>query len=209
MPKKNQHAQTAEASNTSTALALPHITRSQAQQMLVARATALYDRARTEQANGIGDFECQYGRCDRIDNALLQDLQSMQMRFAAIAARQRRGTYGEPKVSKYVEQIGVMIGSLSAHLATDRAMELFAPIDKRDYLGWNRNEIGEKGRDESVLAGYVIVDDELPSAESELEGPCVRHEIEPIEDEPGRGICVHCDQEFALGDDCAQAQAAA
>ena len=86
-------------------------------------------------------------------------------------------------------------------------MELFTPINERDYLGYNRKDLGEKGRDESVLAGYVIVDDEPSSDESELEGPCVRHEIEPIEDEPGRGICVHCDQEFALGDDCAQAAA--
>lgn len=56
-------------------------------------------------------FEAEYGRADRIDNTVLADLQCIQARLAAIAARQQRATAtgGEPKVAKFVEQMGTMI----------------------------------------------------------------------------------------------------
>ena len=52
-------------------------------------------------------------------------------------------------------------GSISAYLATERALELFAPIQQADYVGWNDSGVGPKGQDDSVLAGYEIVDDRL------------------------------------------------
>jgi hypothetical protein len=73
----------------STALALPQITRAEANQILKARAVELYHDARSAQQHQQRDFEAQYGRADRIDAALLAELQHLQLRFAAIAARQR------------------------------------------------------------------------------------------------------------------------
>jgi len=44
-------------------------------------------------------------------HTVLADLQRIQARLAAIAARQQRATAtgGEPKVAKFVEQVGTMI----------------------------------------------------------------------------------------------------
>ncbi len=45
------------------------------------------------------------------------------MRFAAIAARQQRANYSqEPKVNKFVKQLGEIIGDVTVHLATARAV---------------------------------------------------------------------------------------
>jgi hypothetical protein len=48
----------------STALALPHITRAQANKILKARAVELYQDARSAQQHQQRDFEAQYGRAD-------------------------------------------------------------------------------------------------------------------------------------------------
>jgi hypothetical protein len=94
----------------STALALPQITRAQANQILKARAVELYQDARSAQQHQQRDFEAQYGRADRIDAALLGELQHLQLRFAAIAARQQRQLSGqEPKVNKFVRSLGEII----------------------------------------------------------------------------------------------------
>jgi len=114
-------------SNGSTALAMVatapsalQITRSDANARIKARALELYHEARTQRDERIRAFEVEYGRADRIDNSVLADLQRIQARLAAIAARQQRvnATGGEPKVAKFVDQIGTMIGAVSAHLAT-------------------------------------------------------------------------------------------
>jgi len=97
-----------------------------------------------------------------------------------------------------------MIGSISAHLATERALELFAPVQQADYVGWNGGAIGPKGHDDSALAGYEIVDDPLgaknavPSADEDG-AVCLHTEIEPYDDEPSRGACANCGEilEFA------------
>jgi len=117
--------------NGSTALAtvatMPppalHITRSEANARTKARALELYHAARTQRDERIRAFEAEYGRADRIDHSVLADLQRIQARLAAIAARQQRAnaTGGEPKVARFVDQIGTMIGAVSAHLATERA----------------------------------------------------------------------------------------
>jgi len=133
------------------------------------------------------------------------DLQRIQARLAAIVARQQRAnaTGGEPKVAKFVDQIGTMIGAVSAHLATERALELFAPIQQADYVGWNGSGVGPKGQDDALLAGYEIVDDPLgalnavPTADEDGE-VCLHTEIEPYEDEPTHGVCVDCGEEFEL-----------
>ncbi len=141
--------------NGSTALAtvetnLPalQITRAEANSRIKARALEMYHAARTEREERIIAFEAEYGRADRIDNTVLADLQRIQARLAAIAARQQRanGIGGEPKVTRYVEQIGLMIGAVSAHLATSRALELFAPIQQADYVGWNGSGVAERSR---------------------------------------------------------------
>lgn len=182
--------------------ALPTISRSEANKMLKQRAQDLFHEARSQREERIREFEAEYGRADRIDHGLLRDLQHLQARFAAIAARQFKfGNENEPKVSKFTKQLGDIIGELSSHLATERALELFAPVEERDYIGIG--SIGRKGLDESVLAGYNIVDDPLgpknvtpsPVDESDEE-ICLHDEVEAYEDDPSRVACVECGEEF-------------
>ncbi|MBC5804992.1 MAG: hypothetical protein GIW96_02050 [Candidatus Eremiobacteraeota bacterium] len=181
------------------------MTRAKANELLKARALELYHGARSEREEHIRAFEAEYGRADRIDHSVLADLQRIQARLAAIAARQQRpsGMIGEPKVTKFVEQIGTMVGAVSAHLATERALELFAPVQQSDYVGWNGGAIGPKGHDDSVLAGYEIVDDPLgaknavPSADDDGE-VCLHTDIEPYDDDPTRGVCVDCGDDFGI-----------
>lgn len=181
------------------------ITRAQANELLKARALELYHTARTDRDEHIRAFEAEYGRADRIDHTVLADLQRIQARLAAITARQHRAnaTGGEPKVAKFVDQIGTMIGSISAHLATERALELFAPVQQADYVGWKGGAIGPKGHDDSVLAGYEIIDDPLgatnatPTTDEDGE-VCLHTEIEAYEDEPSRGACIDCGEEFGV-----------
>ncbi len=104
--------------NGSTALATVaaappalQITRAEANTRIKARALELYHGARAQREEHILAFEREYGRADRIDNTVLADLQRIQARLAAIAACQQRAnaTGGEPKVGKFVDQIGTMI----------------------------------------------------------------------------------------------------
>jgi len=197
------------ASGTAIAIveppALPTISRSEANKLLKQRAQELYHDARAQRDERIRQFETEYGRADRIDASLLRDLQQLQARFAAIGARQfKYGADTEPKVSKFTKQLGDIIGELSSHLATERALELFAPVEERDYVGVG-STIGRKGLDESVLAGYSIVDDPLgpknvtPTPVSEDEDEvCLHDEVEPYEDDPGRAACVECGEEFEV-----------
>ncbi len=101
--------------NGSTALATVaaappalQITRAEANARIKARALELYHAARAQREEHIHAFEAEYGRADRIDHTVLADLQRIQARLAAIAARQQRAnaTGGEPKVGKFVDQIG-------------------------------------------------------------------------------------------------------
>jgi hypothetical protein len=184
--------------------ALPTITRSEANRKLKERAQELYHQAKAQREEGIRQFEAEFGRSDRIDAALLHDLQNLQVRFAAISARQMRYGYGtEPKVSKFTRQLGEIIGELSAHMATERAMELFAPVNERDYLGMS-GSVGQKGLDESVLAGYQVVDDPrgarnvTPTVISGAQEVCLHENVEPYEDEPERGVCSDCGEDFAF-----------
>ena len=73
-----------------------------------ARALELYHNARTQRDEHIRAFEAEYGRADCVDHTLLADLQRTQARLAAIAARQQRSNASgaEPKVAKFVDQIG-------------------------------------------------------------------------------------------------------
>ncbi len=104
--------------NGSTALAMVatappalQISRAEANARIKARALELYHAARAQREEHIRAFEAEYGRADRIDHTVLADLQRIQARLAAIAARQQRAnaTGGEPKVAKFVDQIGTMI----------------------------------------------------------------------------------------------------
>jgi hypothetical protein len=200
--KTNRGTALAMVANTPSAL---QMTRSDANARIKARALELYHEARAQREDRIRAFEAEYGRADRIDNSVLADLQRIQARLAAIAARQQRAnaTGGEPKVTKFVEQVGVMVGAVSAHLAAERALELFAPVQQSDYVGWNGSGVGPKGQDGAVLAGYEIIDDPLgaknaaPTAD-ENGKVCLHAEIEPYEDEPSRGACVECGEEFGL-----------
>jgi len=188
-----------------TAPSALQITRADANARIKTRALELYHEARTQRDERIRAFEAEYGRADRIDNSVLADLQRTQARLAAIAARQQRANAigGEPKVAKFVDQIGTMIGAVSAHLATERALELFAPVQQADYVGWNGSGVGPKGQDDGLLVGYEIVDDPLgaqnaaPTADEDGE-VCLHTEIEPYEDEPTRGACLDCGEEFGL-----------
>lgn len=209
-PRRSPSRRTAPQKGTAIAPAmpaLPTITRADANRLLKERAQELYHEARTEREERIRQFEGEFGRADRIDTTLLRDLQNLQVRFAAIAARQHKyGANSEPTVSKYAKQLGDIIGTLSAHLATERALELFAPVEEREYVGFG-GTIGRKGLDESVLGGYAIVDDPrgptniTPTVIDEEERQvCLHENIEPMEDEPTRGVCAECGEEFALAD---------
>ena len=184
--------------------ALRTITRKEANVLLRQRAVDRYHEAKTQRESNIRAFEAQYGRCDRIDQGLLRELDSLMLRFSAIHARQQRTTHGEPKISKYVDQLGAMRGSLSSYIATLQALELFAPVEKREYIGWSNDDVGPKGEDDSVLAGYVVVDDDNGGAidakamKDDGASLCSHAVVEPYEDEPSCGVCVNCDQEIAL-----------
>jgi len=128
------------------------------------------------------------------------------MRFAAIAARQQRANYSqEPKVNKFVKQLGEIIGDVSVHLATDNALELFAPIEEHDFIGYGRDSgaLGRKGYDPSVLEGYNVIDEPKPtsppsSARDDGEDVCLHQSIEPHEEDPRQGACADCGEEFEL-----------
>src|SRR5450755_769545 len=49
-------------------------------------------------------------------------------------------------------------GDVTVAVASEKALELFTPIDEREYVGYN-GSLGRKGYDESVLAQYQIIDD--------------------------------------------------
>ena len=208
MPRTRKKPSGRRANGTALAPAppvLPQITRAEANRLLKQRAQELFHEARSQREERIRLFEDEFGRADRIDHTLLRDLQNLQVRFAAIAARQHKyGMNSEPKVSRFAKQLGEIIGDLSSHLATERALELFAPIEEREYVGMG-GAIGRKGLDESVLGGYTIVDDPLgpknvtPTVLDETEEDVCLHEVvEPMQDEPSRGVCAECGAEFAL-----------
>ncbi len=143
--KAKTNGSTALATITTAPSAL-QITRADANARIKTRALELYHEARTQRDERIRAFEAEYGRADRIDDSVLADLQRTQARLAAIAAWQQRAnaTGGEPKVAKFVDQIGTMIGAVSAHLAMERALELFAPVQQADYVGWNGSGGGRR-----------------------------------------------------------------
>src|SRR6202046_826220 len=86
--------------------ALPTISRSEANKLLKQRAQELYHDARAEREERIRQFETEFGRADRIDHTLLRDLQHLQTRFAAIAARQfKYGGDKETKVSQFSKRL--------------------------------------------------------------------------------------------------------
>jgi hypothetical protein len=205
MPRNRKSESNGTALATIEPAALPTISRSEANKLLKQRAQELYHEARADRDERIRQFEAEFGRADRIDHTLLRDLQHLQTRFAAIAARQfKYGAETEPKVSKFTKQLGDIIGKLSSHLATERALELFAPIAERDYVGAG-GTLGRKGLDESILTGYNVVDDPLgpknvtptPVDEDDDE-VCLHDDIEPYEDDPSRGACTECGEEFDL-----------
>jgi hypothetical protein len=185
--------------------ALPTITRTEANRILKQRAQDLYHDARAQREERIRQFETEYGRADRIDHTLLRDLQHLQSRVAALAARPLKYRGGhEPKVSKFTKQLGDIIGELSSHLATERALELFAPVEERDYVGVGET-IGRKGLDDSVLASYNVIDDPLgpknvtpTPIDEDDEEVCLHDDIEPSEDDPARSACAECGEEFDL-----------
>ncbi len=111
----------------------------------------------------------------------------------------RRGAEGREvrRASRHDDRVD------QSHLATERALELFAPVQQADYVGWNGGAVGPKGHDDSVLAGYEIVDDPLgaknavPSADEDG-AVCLHTEIEPYDDEPSRGACANCGEDFGI-----------
>ncbi len=205
---------TALATQQAAAPIAKTITRAAANELLKARAIERMHEDRAKREREIADFEHVHGRTDRIDQALLADLQRLQFRFAAIAARQRSNTHNEPKVNRFVEQLGTVLGAVSAWLATERTLELFAPVNERDYVGFNGG-VAAKGYDASVLDGLVIVDDPrgprnvTPTVVDDESGEvCLHEQIEPDEDEPTRGSCTECGREFELPATADDSQAA-
>jgi hypothetical protein len=209
MAQRKPKTQGTEPTAGGGALALPTITRAQAQELLKARAVELYQDARARQQEGILKFESEYGRADRIDATLLRELQHLQMRFAAIAARQTRSAYGqqEPKVNKFVKSLGEIIGDVTVHLATDNALELFAHIDEQEYLGYGHGNgtLGRKGYDPSVLERYRVIDDpesaKASASASTIDEDgvvCLHQHSDVFEEDATRGACAECGEEFEI-----------
>jgi hypothetical protein len=93
-------------------------------------------------------------------------------------------------------------GDLTIALATDKALELFTPVDKHDYLGF-AGSLGSKGYDDSVLAQYQIVDEPKPIAptherDDDPDAVCLHESVDPDENDPTRGTCADCGAEFDL-----------
>jgi len=114
MSRKAKTIRSTALATVESALPVLQITRAEANARIKARALELYNAARTQRDEHIRAFEAEYGRADRIDHTVLADLQRIQARLAAIAARQQRAnaTGGEPKVAKFVDQLGMMIGAV-------------------------------------------------------------------------------------------------
>ncbi len=166
----------------------------------------LYQDARSAQQHQQRDFEDQFGRADRIDAALLAELQHLQMRFAAIAARQQRQPSGQRAQSqRFVKALGEIIGDVTVAVASETepwnsSRQSTSTITSATHNG----SLGRKGYDESVLAQYHIVDDPKPIApthdrdDDPDEPVCLHETVEPDEDEPTRGTCADCGAEFDL-----------
>jgi hypothetical protein len=206
MPRNRKSNSNGAALATVEPPALPTISRSEANNKLLKQcAQDLYHEARAERQERIRQFETEFGRADRIDHTLLRDLQHLQTRFAAIAARQfKYGGDNEPKVSKFTKQLGDIVGELSSHLATERALELFAPVEERDFVGAG-GTIGRKGLDDSILAIYNVIDDPLGPKNvtptpiyQDADEVCLHGDVERYEDDPSRGACAECGEEFDL-----------
>ena len=90
MPRQKKKPGTALATVSATSLDVKTITRAQANEMLKARALERFHEDRDRRESNIREFEAEFGRSDRIDAALLNDLQKLQVRLAAVAARQTR-----------------------------------------------------------------------------------------------------------------------
>ena len=104
-----------------------------------------------------------------------------------------------------------MIGDVTVQIATDNALELFAPVNEHEYLGYGHGSngtLGAKGYDPSILEGYEIIDGPKPTAhaasvaEHDVMGDevCLHAEIVPNEDGAILGTCSDCGDEFELPD---------
>jgi hypothetical protein len=83
-------------------------------------------------------------------------------------------------------------------------LELFAPVEERDFVGAG-GTIGRKGLDDSILASYNVIDDPLGPKNVTLtpiyqdaDEVCLHGDVEPYEDDPSRGACAECGEEFDL-----------
>ena len=148
------------------------ITASQAHQLVLIAATERFQNAQTEQTRLQTEFTEKYGASDRIDAALLNEVQRLQMRFAAIAARQaaERNHYGtakEPRAAKTVAKLGEIIGDLTVYIATEQVEPLFRPVREEDFLGdrhdREQRRVGRLGYDPRVLEGKTIIPDQKPA----------------------------------------------
>ncbi|MGD0476022.1 MAG: hypothetical protein ABSB70_22765, partial [Candidatus Velthaea sp.] len=176
----------------STALALPHITRAQVNQMLKARTVELYQDARSaqqqqQQQQQQRDFEAQHGGADRIDAALFGELQHLQLRLAAIAACQQRQLSGqEPKVNKFVRSLGeIIVGGCHRSALQRESLGAIHANRRARVTSATNGSLGRKGYDESVFAQYHIVDDPQRTASAQDSGAdpdeplCLRETVEP------------------------------
>ena len=179
--------------------ALPTMSRSDANKLLKQRAQDLYHEARAEREERFRQFEAEFGRADRIDHTLLRDLPRLQTRFAAIAARQFKyaGDDDEPKVSKFIKQLGKIIGELGSRLATEHAFELFAPVEDETSSGPAARSAARASMiDPSQLQRHRrSARPEERDADADLPGAdevCLHGEEEPYEEDPSRGACAEC-----------------
>ena len=189
----------------STALALPQITRARANDILKARAVELYHQARSAQQHEQRAFEDQFGRADRIDAPLLAELQHLQMRFAAIAARQQRQPSGnEPKVNRFVKALGEITGTSRSHLPQTEPWNSSRP-STNTITSATAITAPSAAKATTSPCSHSIASLTIPNPsrqrtirDDDPDEVCLHEAVEPDEDEPTRGTCADCGAEFDL-----------
>lgn len=131
----------------------------------------------------------------------------VQLKITLIGLLQKRSFWGI-KSSYQSERAGGRIpdnGDITVHLATDNALELFAPIEEHDFIGYGRDSgaVGRTGYDPSLLEGYNVIDEPKPTSPLSLTSDddkylCLHRSIEAYQEDPQQGACADCGEAFEL-----------
>lgn len=152
------------------------ISKSEFKTLSLQRAQEKFIEAKRQQEREQQDFQSRNGPSSEIDETLLRDLQTMQLRFAAVNVRQAMGDgnyYREPSVDKFSKALGSMIGEITTHLAQKRVLALFKPIKEHDFIttaGYGATQRIEASPDvtSELLEQYDVIEDEQPKRRKKI-----------------------------------------